>query len=193
VAYFLGSSDEAAADFIDLAFQGVSGYYRQNWDGLAEAQRHLNEFGARAGLDEAVQELNECLRRGGIDLQFIHGQLVRTDSPHLKHEAVEPAFELLEAEGFSAAIREFGHAHEHFRHGRLDSAMTDANRAFESSVKHVLELEGSGCASDDSASELVRKLELTRFCGHPSIGDVSPPEGSPHGTNAPRLHAGVPL
>jgi hypothetical protein len=39
---------------------------------------------------------------------------------------------------------------------------------------------------------LMGVLELTRFCGHLSIGDVSPPEGSPHGTNEATLYAGVP-
>jgi len=38
----------------------------------------------------------------------------------------------------------------------------------------------------------MERMELTRFCGHLSIGDVSPPEGSPHGTNEATLYAGVP-
>jgi len=36
-------------------------------------------------------------------------------------------------------------------------------------------------------------LELTRFCGHLSIGGLSPPEGSPHGKDTTAIHAGVPL
>ena len=35
-------------------------------------------------------------------------------------------------------------------------------------------------------------LELTRFCGHLSIGGFSPPEGSPHGKDTTAIHAGVP-
>jgi hypothetical protein len=37
------------------------------------------------------------------------------------------------------------------------------------------------------------ELELTRFCGHLSIGDPGPQEGSPHAKNTTALHAGVPL
>jgi hypothetical protein len=36
-------------------------------------------------------------------------------------------------------------------------------------------------------------LELTRFCGHLSIGDFSPRKGSPHGKDEAAIHAGVPL
>ena len=36
-------------------------------------------------------------------------------------------------------------------------------------------------------------LELTRFCGHLSIGDFSPRKGSPHGKDEAALYAGVPL
>ena len=35
-------------------------------------------------------------------------------------------------------------------------------------------------------------VELTRFCGHLSIGDFSPRKGSPHGKDTTALHAGVP-
>jgi hypothetical protein len=37
------------------------------------------------------------------------------------------------------------------------------------------------------------KVELTRFCGHLSIGDFSPRKGSPHGKDEAAIYAGVPL
>ena len=36
-------------------------------------------------------------------------------------------------------------------------------------------------------------MELTRFCGHLSIGDFSPRKGSPHGKDEAAIYAGVPL
>jgi hypothetical protein len=59
--------------------------------------------------------------------------------------------------------------------------------AAEEEVASSLETEGYSVKR-----ETLFGVELTRFCGHLSIGDVSPPEGSPHGTNEATLYAGVP-
>ena len=90
-----------------------------------------------------LNELISSLKEDSVVLQ-IHRELVK------------PALGLLHQEGFGGAVSEFQSAHEHYRHARYGDAITQANNAFESTMKCVLEQIGHSFDKDrDTASKLI--------------------------------------
>ena len=87
--------------------------------------------------DEAIDELNQRLKEHAIGYQYQSGRLIRVDSQYLYAEAVEPALSLLYDAGFSGAQDEFMEAHEHYRKGNNKDAITNALKAFESTMKTI--------------------------------------------------------
>ncbi|MBX3227091.1 MAG: hypothetical protein KIT84_35850 [Labilithrix sp.] len=86
---------------------------------------------------DAVAELNQRFRMHGVGYEYVNGQIVRVDSQLLHAEAVIPALTLLATSSFESANKEFLSAHKHFREGRQEEAITDACKAFESTMKVI--------------------------------------------------------
>jgi len=70
-------------------------------------------------------------------------------------EVIKPALALLTAPAFAKANEEFMTAHRHYRTGAYKDAVTAANRAFESMMKAICELESWSYGSGDTAARLV--------------------------------------
>lgn len=87
--------------------------------------------------NDAVDELNQRFREHAIGYHYEFGCLIRVDSQYLHAEAVEPALSLLYDAGFSGAQDEFMEAHEHYRKGNNKDAITNALKAFESTMKTI--------------------------------------------------------
>lgn len=113
---------EVAARFADRA--------TRSWDYLGE-----QDFDAR--VDEALEEMNQRFREHGIGYQYEGGQLLRVDSDLLHAEAVKPALTLLRTKHYEGPREEFLGAYEHYRHGRYEESLTDALKAFESTMKSI--------------------------------------------------------
>jgi hypothetical protein len=131
--YILNAAPEHALDMIEFSFRFVLAAVRNS------------DFAMRACLSStrpqtAIEDLNFRFRENGVGFQFEDGKIVRVDSQLLHAEAVKPALLLLSMKGFEGPNAEFLAAHEHFRHNRIEPAITDACKAFESTMKAICDL-----------------------------------------------------
>lgn len=110
-----------ALDLVELAFNEIYQLYQCNPNDPAPA----------------IYELNGRFREHGVGYQFENGQLIRVDSKLIHAEAVKPALALLSEPEFAGPNREFLLAYEHFRHARIEDAVTSACKAFESTMKAI--------------------------------------------------------
>jgi hypothetical protein len=90
--------------------------------------------------DDAINELNTRFKEHGIGYQYVGGRIVRIDSQYVHTEAVLPAISLLQQPGFEGASEEFLDAHKHYREGNYKDAISNASKAFESTMKSVCSL-----------------------------------------------------
>ena len=99
---------------------------------------HKNQIGP-ARVRDAIDELNERFLRAGVGYRFEEGRIIRIDSELIHAEIVKPAFRFLSERGFEGPRNEFLEAHDCYRNGKLRDAITNANSAFESTLKTVCE------------------------------------------------------
>jgi hypothetical protein len=108
--------------------------------------------------DSVIEELNYRFREHGIGYQFVEGEIVRVDSQYIHAEAVKPALSLLNTAGFENASKEFLKAHEHYRKGRSSEAMSEALKAFESTMKYICDENGWSYSGSDAAKQLIANV-----------------------------------
>ena len=107
-------------------------------------------------ISDTIEELNQRFREYGVGYQYENDQIIRVDSEFIHAEAVKPALQLLSNPMYKGAQEEFLKAHEHYRHGRYDSALTDCLKAFESTMKIILDKHGWEYDKNrDTASKLI--------------------------------------
>jgi hypothetical protein len=157
VAYFeackqflLGAPTLQALDIIELSFHVIGEIRKVTQIGYWSRLKQTPQ--------DAVEELNYRLKEHGVGYQFIEDQIVRVDSQYVHSEVIKPALSLLNAAGFDGASEEFLRAHEHYREGRLGEAMSDALKAFESTMKAVCEKNGWGYRGSDTAKALIKTV-----------------------------------
>ena len=95
------------------------------------------EAGIKVTASQASDELNKRFRRAGVGYQFEEGKIFRVDSELIHSDVVQPALRYLHQRGFEGPRDEFIRAHKHYRAGELQDAVTDANNAFESTLKTI--------------------------------------------------------
>lgn len=135
--YFYDHSDVyKALDVVEVCFFYVDEFAR-NID--SNRQQGL---GITQSPDDAIGELNERFRRAGVGYRFEGGKILRVDSELLHSEVVKPALQYLNEPGFEGPRDEFLRAHGHYRSGEIEAAVTDANSAFESTLKVVCDQRG---------------------------------------------------
>ena len=142
------TSKEAALDFIEASFRFVGMTARQVFD-------YRREERIRAAL-AAVNELNERFRRAGVGYQFENGQIFRVDSELIHREVVRPALRYLHRRGFEGPREEFLRAHTCYRAGDTKDAVTNANNAFESTLKAICDQRRWEYPRGARASDLLR-------------------------------------
>jgi hypothetical protein len=96
---------------------------------------YQKEGGATLGSTDAINDINERMKQDGFGFQFKDGVLIRVDQEFIHSEVVLPALKLLV--DFDGSRNEFLKAHEHYRHGRYEEAITDCNKALESLLKTI--------------------------------------------------------
>jgi hypothetical protein len=144
-------SVERVLDIIELSFREIDTEIRDErffWD----------EMGITQSPDEAIEELNKRFQEHGIGYQYLNGKIVRVDSDYIYREAVEPAVNLMFGEGFEGASEEFMNAHEHFKKGNDKEAVTEALKAFESTMKTIFVKKGWKLPPKQTASPLIAGL-----------------------------------
>lgn len=120
---------EAILDLIEVSFNHLK---NRN---LSVHQRRPR--GVFSTPKQAIEELNERFRRAGIGYQFECGIIIRVDSELTHSQIVKPALRYLDESGFEGPRDEFLQAHKHYRSGETKDAITDANNAFESTLKVI--------------------------------------------------------
>lgn len=129
-SYLLEEKDvEQVLDAVELSFRYI--------DKLTRKYEYLHKQNASQAADDAIEELNERFKEHGVGFQFIDGEIIRVDSQLVHAEVVKPALVLLNGKGFAGAQVEFLKAYEHYRHGNLKEALTEALKAFESVMKII--------------------------------------------------------
>jgi hypothetical protein len=106
--------------------------------------------------DEAIDELNERFRHASFGYRFDNGQIFRIDSELVHAEIVKPALLLLSDKRFKGPQAEYLVSHEHYREGHTSDAITNANKAFESTMKVICDLKGWQFDKGARASDLVK-------------------------------------
>lgn len=121
------------------------------------SDRH--NVGADQEPKDALAEINTRFRQASIGYEFVDGDIVRIDS-RLTHEAViKPALSLLQDARFAGAEQEFREAHRKHRSGDNRGAVTDANSAFESTMKSICSIHGWDYLKGARASDLLKVLK----------------------------------
>ena len=103
---------------------------------------HVNQHRIKLSADEAIDELNERFRRAGVGYRYENGQIVRIDSELIHREVVRPALLYLHKPGFEGPRDEFLKAHRHYRAGETKDAITNANKALESTLRVICDQRG---------------------------------------------------
>lgn len=144
------ASIDGALDVIEMSFRFIDKFVR-------ERDAYENEqAGADQAADDAIEELNHRFREHSVGYQYTGGQLIRMDSEYLHAEAVVPALALLRNLSFSGAEQEFAGAHKHYRHKRYKEAITEALKAFESTLKAICDERKWPYAIDATAKGLIQ-------------------------------------
>ena len=139
-----------AIDLIESSFRYIDKFARE----LNSFDR--SERGIKTPAAEAIEELNIRFRRAGVGYQYEDGQIFRIDSELIHSEVVRPALRYLHQEDFEGPRDEFLKAHAHYRAGEMKDAITDANNAFESTLKTICDQRGWEYHKGASASNLLR-------------------------------------
>lgn len=107
---------------------------------------------------EAIDELNQRFREHSIGYQYEKGQIIRLDSDLIHSETVKPALQLLSNPTYKGAQREFLKAHEHYRHERYSEALIECLKAYESTLKIILDKNSWEYSSNATADELTGRV-----------------------------------
>ncbi len=123
------------------------------------SQYELEKRAINVRPSKALEEVNFRFREAGVGYQLEGGRIVRVDSLHIHAEVVKPAFGLLSDPRFAGPESEFRDAHQHYRAGEYRDAITDANNAFESTMKCVCKIKNWDFDKNARASDLLKVLK----------------------------------
>lgn len=139
-------------DLVQRSFQMIDTFMREN-----EWQFQSAGFATQTA-DEAILELNYRFLENGVGYQYLAGEIVRVDGTYQHAQVIRPALTLLTLKEFENAEIEFLRAHEHYRHGRYEEALSDAAKAFESAMKIICHELSWKIDPKDSAKSLINTL-----------------------------------
>jgi len=91
----------------------------------------------RIKASEAIEELNGRFRENAFGYEFASGDIIKIDSQLVHAEVVRPALGLLTDKALAGANKEYLGAHEHYRQGRHEEAITEALKSLESVLKVI--------------------------------------------------------
>ena len=130
-SFIEGCSDIQCLDMIDMSFQ-VIGHFDSK-----EAHQHHESWDRKEGFARSVKELNHRFKEHLLGYALENNRLIRLDSQLLHADVTKPAITLLNEAGFEGPLDEFMSAHQHFCKKAYKESMTDALKAFESTLKTI--------------------------------------------------------
>ena len=148
--YFMKcKSVEIALDLVEFTFLYIDKVTRE----YSSTDRKTR--GIKVTASDAIKELNERFRRAGVGYRFENGKIFRIDSELIHSEVVKPALQYLHTPGFEGPCEEFMSAYAHYRVGQMKDAITDANNAFESTLKTICDQRGWQYSQGSRSSDLL--------------------------------------
>ncbi|PGK30627.1 hypothetical protein CN902_10990 [Priestia megaterium] len=154
--FLLSSNHRQAINAIDLIFHRISELIKNSSEPVT---KHLLED----RITNSIDELNFRFKQCGIGYEFIDGQLIKINNHLIHQNIVKPAIQLLFEEEFSTASSEFSQAYKHYRKREYEEAITDAERAFESTMKIICHKKGYTYDEKAPAKRLINVLLTNNF------------------------------
>ena len=149
--YLLTSpSVDQALDLVEVSFGFIDGAGRRYRD------FELKRLGITQLGSAAITELNERFRRAGVGYLYESGRIIRVDSELIHSQVVQPTLLFLNQPGFEGPQEEFLNGHSHYRAGENKDAITDANNAFESTLKAICDQRGWPYSPSATTSDLLK-------------------------------------
>lgn len=108
-------------------------------------------------IENAIEEINARMKMAGLGYEY-NGEIIRIESELIHAEAVKPALTLLREKRYAGPEQEFRTAYDHYRRGKHKEAITEAAKAFESTMKVILDKRGWNHNPNDTASKLISAL-----------------------------------
>lgn len=115
-----------------------------------------------------LERVNQVFNDYNLGYQFIvvesdgslDGLIIRSDSEYLHEQALEPAIGILHGVGYVGPLQEFLEAHREHRRGKHKSAVNEALKAFESTMKAICRDRGvaPGDYEKATATKLIQLL-----------------------------------
>jgi hypothetical protein len=150
IQYLQNAETLPVLDAIELAFDMINS---EPFRALSDETRANN--GMNIEPDDAIDSLNRAFRRHDLGYFLMNDMIVRVDQTFLHEEVVEPALALMHEAEFKSAMDEFLKAHQHYRRGEIEDAITDANNAFESVLKTIAPRIGLTLTGKEKTEQLV--------------------------------------
>lgn len=123
---------------------------------------YYKSFAGKMG--DIINLVNAKLFENGIGYEFINNQFVKIENQYIHSNIVKEAFQLLQHPDFTNVSKEFMKAHEHFKNDNNKDAITNAGKAFESTMKVICSnLEYDFDNNRDTASKLINILMMNEF------------------------------
>ncbi|MEW9857785.1 STM4504/CBY_0614 family protein [Pseudomonas putida] len=144
-------------DAVELCFMVAEGYRKK------EFAYGYPRKDSGVCIDACVAEINTRFKEHGKGYEISSGMVLRIDSEFIHQEAVKPAISFLNQAEYAGPRDEFFGAFEHYRHGNLKESLNDALKAFESTIKVVLELRGWEYDKTSPAKKLLAVLLSNNF------------------------------
>jgi hypothetical protein len=128
------SNIDNVLSLIEVSFRMIERICSQ----LSDADKHKAEITQEP--EDAINELNTRFKEHRIGYQYSGGIIIRMDSQYVHNQVVLPAISLLQRPGFEGPSQEFLDAHKHYREGNNKDAISNASKAFESTMKSICSL-----------------------------------------------------
>jgi hypothetical protein len=154
LAYLRKLSDsDLVIDAIEIAFSLAVRFAANRRTRSVETLEHVQRF---------VDELNRRFREHDLGYEFLvaanTGFITKIDDQFVHAEVVEPAIASLHAAGFDGSLQEFVKGHQEYRRGNYKSAMNEAHKAFESTMKSIASARGWSCPANPTVNQLIKVL-----------------------------------
>lgn len=113
--------------------------------------------------DEFVKRVNKLFLENSFGYEFVQGQMIRIDSKFIHQEVIMNAIQLLYEVEFESASIEYMQAFTDYKNGNLKGAITNAGKAFESTMKIICEEMNYSYKQSDNAKKLISTLMNKEF------------------------------
>lgn len=125
-----------------LMIKASKSEYLVTLDLIELISRHISNFYEKDVSDNINEAFNEVFRKNGIGYELINGVLISKENEIMHSEIVKPSLQYLSQAEYEGANEELLQAFADFKDGHFKNAIINANKAFESTLKIIIEKNG---------------------------------------------------